>query len=216
MKTLVQCDFDGTITEEDVSFLLLDIFADPSWREMLKEYMAGKMGVGIFNTKAFAMIKADREALLDVVLNSGRVVIKPGFPELVNYCKTAGMEFVIVSNGQDFYIDALLQQTGVTDVKFFAARSRFLPEGLEVKYIGPDGNTVINDFKENYAKLFLSQGYQIIYIGNGVSDIFPARHARHVFATGDLVGKCRETKLDYTPFKDLHDVIRGLQSLRLD
>ena len=216
MKTLIQCDFDGTITEEDVSFLLLDIFADPSWREMLKEYLAGKMGVGIFNTRAFAMIKADRQTLLDVVLNSGRVVIKPGFPELVNYCRTAGMEFIIVSNGQDFYLNALLQQMGVTGVKFFAAQTRFLSEGLEVNYIGPDGSIVTNDFKESYTKLFLSQGYQVIYIGNGVSDYFPARHARHVFATGDLIGKCREANLDYTPFNDLHDVIRGLQSLRLD
>ncbi len=30
-KTLVQCDFDGTITEEDVSFAMLDAFADGDW-----------------------------------------------------------------------------------------------------------------------------------------------------------------------------------------
>jgi 2-hydroxy-3-keto-5-methylthiopentenyl-1-phosphate phosphatase len=28
IQTLVQCDFDGTVTEEDVSFMLLDAFAD--------------------------------------------------------------------------------------------------------------------------------------------------------------------------------------------
>ena len=36
-KTLVQCDFDGTITEEDVSFMLLDAFADRDprrWRQL--------------------------------------------------------------------------------------------------------------------------------------------------------------------------------------
>ena len=35
MKLAVQCDFDGTITEEDVSFLILDTFVGDIWREML-------------------------------------------------------------------------------------------------------------------------------------------------------------------------------------
>jgi len=39
-KTLIQCDFDGTITEEDVSFILLDTFARGDWRRLLKEYKA--------------------------------------------------------------------------------------------------------------------------------------------------------------------------------
>ncbi len=33
-KTLVQCDFDGTVTEEDVSFMLLDAFANGGWRQL--------------------------------------------------------------------------------------------------------------------------------------------------------------------------------------
>ena len=61
MKTLVQCDFDGTITEEDMGFLLLDSFASKDWRRLLTEYREGRMSVGRFNTKAFAMVKADSE-----------------------------------------------------------------------------------------------------------------------------------------------------------
>ena len=38
MKTLIQCDFDGTVTEEDVSFFLLDAFAQGDWRALLREY----------------------------------------------------------------------------------------------------------------------------------------------------------------------------------
>jgi len=30
---IIQSDFDGTITEEDVSFALLDVFAQGDWRE---------------------------------------------------------------------------------------------------------------------------------------------------------------------------------------
>ena len=34
MKTLVQCDFDNTIAESDVSFMLLDAFADGDWQQL--------------------------------------------------------------------------------------------------------------------------------------------------------------------------------------
>ncbi len=216
MKTVVQCDFDGTITEEDVGFLLLDTFADSNWRQMLKEYQAGKISVGVFNTRAFATIKADKQTLLDFVFNSGKFKIRPGFQELLSYCSGKGLEFVIVSNGQDFYIEAILRRMGVNNIEFFAARSRFKSEGLEVKYIGPDGSELLDSFKEAHTELFLNRGYRVIYVGNGISDIYPARRAHHVFAIGDLLRRCREENLDCTPFDDLNDVVRGLKFLQLD
>ena len=64
MKTLFQCDFDGTITREDVSFLILDAFGDKGWRQLFQEYTEGKISVGRFNTLACATVKADKETLL--------------------------------------------------------------------------------------------------------------------------------------------------------
>ncbi len=215
MKTLIQCDFDGTITEQDVSFLLLDNFADPSWRNLLKDYTEGRISVGAFNTRAFAMIKADKPTLLNFVLNSDKIKIRPGFPELLSYCSQNGVELVIVSNGQDFYIDAILAKLGINHLKAFAARSRFTPQGIEVNYIGPDGRILEDNFKEAYTRLFLDRGYRVIYVGNGASDIYPARRAHHVFATGDLLKQCQQEGLPCTPFNDLNDVASGLKRLPL-
>ena len=214
-RTLVQCDFDGTITVEDVSFLLLDTFADGNWREMLKEYQNRKISVGAFNTRAFAMIKAGKDTLLDFVLNSGKVQIRPGFQELIDYCTANDLEFVIVSNGQDFYIDAILKDRGIQGVKFFAATSRFSTAGVEVHYIGPEGKVVQDSFKETYTRLFMSQGYRVIYAGNGLSDIYPAKLAYYTFATGELIKGCRECNLPYTPFDDLNDLVKGMELLKL-
>ncbi|MFC2002307.1 MtnX-like HAD-IB family phosphatase [Chloroflexota bacterium] len=215
MKTVFQCDFDGTITEEDVSFLLLDAFADGNWRQLLEEYKEGKIPVGPFNTRVFAMIKDDEQTLLDFIFKSGQVKIRPGFGELLSYCSQKGVEFVIVSNGLIFYIEAILRDIGIKGIKVFAAQNRFGPEGMEVKYLGPDGNQVEDSFKEAYTRLFLSRGNQIVYAGNGVSDIYPARRAHHVFATGDLLERCQTTNLNCTPFDDLNDIVRGLEPLPL-
>lgn len=210
-KTLVQCDFDGTITQQDISFLLLDAFADGDWRQLLTEYREDKISVNHFNTYAFAMLKADKQALLEFM--RGKVVIRPGFHELLAYCQRRGFHFVVVSNGLDFYIEALLGDLGVNNIEVFAAETRFTPEGLKVRYIGPDGSKLDRGFKEAYIRLFLGKGYRIVYIGNGASDIPSAKLAHHIFATGELLDYCKETNLNCLPFVDHNDIVRGLESL---
>lgn len=211
MKTLFQCDFDGTLTEEDVSFMILDAFATGDWRRLLTQYREGKIPVGRFNTRAFAMVKADKPTLLQFVRSKAR--IRTGFHELLAYCHRQGFEFVIVSNGLDFYIDTILGDMGIDNIQVFAARTRFTADGIDVRYIGPRGNQLEDNFKDAYVSLFLGRGYRLIYAGNGISDVSPARQAHHIFATGELLTCCQEINLNCTPFTDLNDVIRGLEFL---
>jgi 2-hydroxy-3-keto-5-methylthiopentenyl-1-phosphate phosphatase len=211
MKTLVQCDFDGTVTEEDVSFFLLDTFAQGDWRRLLQEYKEGKISVGEFNTRSFAMVKNDKAALLEEVKVKSKV--RPGFHELVNYCQKKGFRLVIVSNGLDFYIRAVLKDLGLENIEVHAAQARFHPEGMVVRYVAPDGKIVDDGFKEAYIKLFLESGYRVIYVGNGDSDFPPAKYAHHVFATGDLLEYCRENNLNCTPFENFIDIVTYIDLL---
>jgi 2-hydroxy-3-keto-5-methylthiopentenyl-1-phosphate phosphatase len=208
MKTLVQCDFDGTVTEKDTSFFLLDAFAQGDWWRLLQEYKAHKISVGEFNTKAFAMVKADKPTLLKAL--RGRVEVRDGFCELVNYCRGKGFKLVIVSNGLDFYIKAILKDLGLKKTEVHAAQASFHPEGMRVHYVGPDGKKLEDGVKEAYTKLFLRLGYTVIYVGNGDSDVAPAKYAHHVFATGELLTYCRENNLRYRPFENFIDVVREL------
>lgn len=212
-KVAVQLDFDGTVTEEDVSFLLLDTYVGPVWREYLKEYESGRMTVGAFNRWVFGMMKADRRTMTELVLTSERVKIRPGFKELTDYCSQQGYRTVIVSNGLDFYIQAILESLGISRVEVHAAENEFYPGGVNVRYLGPDGAELEAGFKEAYTGLLRKEGYEVIYIGNGKSDIYSARQSRHVFATAELLGRCRKEGLACLPFKDFFDVIRGLEKL---
>ncbi len=208
-QTLVQCDFDGTITEKDVSFALLDAFADGDWRQLFREYQGGKISVGRFNTDAFAMVKASRESLLKVV--ESRVKVRPGFHELVAYCRHRNFRLVIVSNGLDFYIKEILKDIGEGDIEVFAAQTRFHSGGLEVQFVGPDGSHLDDNFKGAYVDSFLGEGYRIFYVGNGTSDILPAKRCHHIFATGDLLAHCQQANLDCTPFTNFNEVVRVLE-----
>jgi 2-hydroxy-3-keto-5-methylthiopentenyl-1-phosphate phosphatase len=211
MAMIIQCDFDGTITEEDVSFMLLDAFAPGDWREWLQRYRENRIPVGEFNTRAFAMLKASKAELLEVARD--KVRLRAGLHELVSYCRRRGFRFMIVSNGLDFYITAILKDAGLGDIEVYAAKTRFYRRGLKVQYIGPDSTPLISDFKEAYTRAFLKQGYRVVYVGNGPSDIAPAVHAHHIFATDGLLDGCREMNLKCTPFNDLNDIVTGLESL---
>jgi 2-hydroxy-3-keto-5-methylthiopentenyl-1-phosphate phosphatase len=208
---IIQSDFDGTITEEDVSFALLDAFASGDWRKLFEQYQQGKMTVGDFNTKAFAMVKASRDELLKVA--RAEVKLREGLRNLVNYCQERGWRFLVVSNGLDFYIKEILEDVGLGNIEVHAATTKFNPEGLQVQYIGPDGNPLKKGFKEAYTKLFLAQGYQVVCIGNGPSDYSPAALAQHVFARDGLLDVCKEKKLHCQPYEDLNEVVRGLEKI---
>jgi len=211
VKTLFQCDFDGTITPEDVSFLILDAFGSRGWRQLLEQYRKGKISVTHFNTRAFTAVKADEETLVRFVRDKAKM--RPGFHNLVDYCQRHGFRFVIVSNGLDFYIKTILSDIGAGDIEVFAAQTGFGADGIEARYLGPQGEQLEDRFKEAYLRSFREGGYRVIYAGNGFSDIAPARKASHVFATGELLTACKEMDITCTPFNDLRDIVKGLKSL---
>jgi len=209
MKTLIQCDFDGTITDEDQAYLLLANFADGDYKKLAADYRAGIISVGDFNSRAFRMIKQDRQTLVNFIRQT--VKIRAGFNELLDYCRQQEYRFVIVSNGLDFYINTILSDIGAGEVEVFAAETQFNPTGLEVKYIGPDGTELRSDFKEKYTRDFLKQGYRVIYLGDGLSDIGAAGLAGYIFARHELLDLCQQQGLNFTPFDDFRDVLRALE-----
>lgn len=191
--------------------MLLDTFAQGDWRKWLQQYREHKITVGYFNAKAFAMVKVGEKELLEAV--RGEVRLRDGLHELVTYCQCRGFRFVIVSNGLDFYVKSILKDAGLGDIEVHAAQTRFHPSGLKVQYIGPDGTPLSSDFKEAHIRVFLKQGYRVVYVGNGPSDIAPALHAHHIFARDELLDCCREMNLECKPFDDLNDIIKGLELL---
>jgi 2-hydroxy-3-keto-5-methylthiopentenyl-1-phosphate phosphatase len=157
------------------------------------------------------MVKTDKKTLISYTRQHSQ--LRGGFKELLDYCKKNNIEFVIVSNGLDFYIETLLNDLGLNKLKTIAGRTEFNHNGITVRYIGPEGNELMSGFKEAYARLYINQGYRIVYIGNGISDISAARLSYRVFARDDLLEYCSESSLKCIPFDDLNDVIKGLADI---
>jgi 2-hydroxy-3-keto-5-methylthiopentenyl-1-phosphate phosphatase len=209
-KTLIQCDFDGTVTYKDVSFLLLDAFVGYEWRDYLDQYQEGKISVGEFSRKSFGMVKASRQQMLDYIKN--RVRIRPGFKQFVQFCKSKDFSLVVVSNGLDFYIDNILKNLGLVDIEYHAAETIFNPGVLQVRYVNPEGKTIDTDFKLSYMEKFLDEGYEVVYIGDGNSDFVPAQKCHRIFATNSLLRRCKYHDLACAPFSDFFDIVKVMET----
>jgi 2-hydroxy-3-keto-5-methylthiopentenyl-1-phosphate phosphatase len=213
-KTLVQCDFDGTITIRDVSYIILDAFATGDWRQWEKKYAAGDISVGRFSRETFSLVTADRQTILEYIKD--RVVIRPGFEEFVTLCRRRDLRLVIVSNGLEFYIKQVLEDIGFPDLEVHAADTHFYQDGLRVEYTGPDGTVVDDGPKGRFARLFLADGYRVMYIGDGRSDFEPARHCHMIFAAangGSLLPYCRRENVACQPYTSFYDIISVMETM---
>jgi 2-hydroxy-3-keto-5-methylthiopentenyl-1-phosphate phosphatase len=194
-----------------MSFLILDTFGQPGWRRILEQYKVGEITIADFNARAFADVKADEATLRRFVRENAEV--RPGFRELLAYCREHDIDFAVVSNGLDFYIKIILETVGVDGVDVFAARAQFGDNGIESNYFCPGGKLIRDKFKDAYLAAFQGQGYRVLYAGNGPSDLAPARKSAHIFATGSLLDQCRELQIEHSPFDDFNEVITVLKSL---
>ena len=209
-KILIQCDFDGTVTFDDISFMLLDAFATGDWRALDDEYTAGKITVGEFNNRVFSMLGADKKEMLDYL--KGKVVVRTGFEDFAALCKKKGIRLVIVSNGWDFYVRQILEDKGLGNLEYHSSET-FVDKGkLRVRYVGPDGSVVDNEFKEKYVNKYVKEGYHVVYIGNGSSDLSPAKSAHQIFATESLLEHCQRIGLSCIPFTSFHEISQVVSS----
>lgn len=205
---MIQCDFDGTVTEDDISYYILNKFAQGDWRRLLHEYQEKRISVDKFNSSVFALVKADKLTLINAI--KGKSIVRKGFQNLVLFCNNKNYRLVIISNGLEFYIREIFNDLGLNNLEIYAAQAEFHPDGLVVQYIGPEGERLDDGLKEMYVRLFLKQGYNVIYIGDGSSDIEAAKQAHRIFARDQLLNYCRENSIECEPFNDFNDIVRKM------
>jgi len=205
---IIQCDFDGTVTTNNVSLLLRERFAIGNWQRIEADYLQGRLGVDESNKRQFALIREPKEKL--VAFASKNAKVRAGFSDFAYYCRSSGIRLIIVSSGLDFYIEAVLNKIGARDIELYCARTSFGQDGIAVSYIGPDGSLLKQGFKEKYLTWLKKRGGRVTYIGDGLSDLAAASAADQVFATGHLHRLLGAKQVSHYSFTDFHDILHQL------
>jgi 2-hydroxy-3-keto-5-methylthiopentenyl-1-phosphate phosphatase len=202
-------DFDDTIVMGNTSRAVFERFGAPEWREHEAEYHAGRLTVEEYNVAAMRTVTATYEELR--AFSAEAATIRPGFLELLDWAHWNGWLPVVVSNGFDFYVDAVLDKAGVERVARHTARTRFDYRWLAT-YLSPRGVDVLDGFKLSYAASFQGMGDFVAYVGDGASDIEAAKLAQAVFARDTLLRALDGVHPRIYPFETFHDVVKVLGS----
>src|SRR5215475_8128124 len=98
MVLSVLIDFDGTVALEDTTDLLLERFADPLWRQVEADWVAGRIGSRECLSRQIDLVRASPSDLDEL---ADEVAVDPGFTDFVAAARSMGLRMVIGSDGFD-------------------------------------------------------------------------------------------------------------------
>lgn len=213
-KVEVFLDFDGTITQSDILDELVARYAvDDSWKELERKWQAGRIGSRECLSKEFDLVAITR-AELNAFLET--IALDPGVEGFFQCLAENRIPVTIVSDGVDQFIRKVLKRLD----------RRIIPRGLTVranaiehargrlKLVMPHGDaaceTAAAHCKCRSAGQRHRSGRLAIYVGDGLSDLCPARRADLVFAKGRLAEALERESIPFIPFNTLVDVTDAL------
>ncbi len=202
-------DFDGTVTVTDVAALLLDEFTDDGWKQIEKVYREGKITCREALRTQFETLKGTKKEMTDFMDANAR--IDPDFKPFLSYCRENEIPVRIVSEGLDFYIEHLLRVNNI-DVPFFTNKAHFEDGRIRISF--PNASPKCADCgtcKLEVLKDWKDEGKKIIYAGDGMNDICPAKSCDVVFAKGDLLSHYRREGLEHIEIDGYADIMSEIQ-----
>lgn len=208
MMYAVLSDFDGTITPINVMDTLYEMFGGPSTRFYMARWQRGEISTMEEVEQVFKTVKSTRHEMESFLRT---VELDPGFKSLLAFCQEMDYPFAIVSDGLRWYIDYILNIHGVEELKIYAGEIIFLEKGFRFEYPWYDPVFPLRSTaKPSIVRDYQSKGYQVVFVGDGLSDIEAAEVADVVYAKDVLLREARERGIGVREFEELQDVHRGL------
>ncbi|HCV43269.1 MAG TPA: 2-hydroxy-3-keto-5-methylthiopentenyl-1-phosphate phosphatase [Bacteroidetes bacterium] len=219
MALKIFVDFDGTITKRDVGNAFFRKYVgQAAYDEMLREYKDERISAQeCFRKGIVAIATLNRDEAVTFVRSQE---IDPSFKEFLDYCRKKDLEFHIVSDGLDFYIDEILAANGIAGVSIFANNLRLIPvDGraecdLQIDFPYADAECRrCASCKRNIMLTHSGDEDLIAYVGEGYSDQCPVQYADIVFAKDALQTYCQRENISYYLYDSFRDVVERLDVL---
>jgi 2-hydroxy-3-keto-5-methylthiopentenyl-1-phosphate phosphatase len=206
---LILCDFDGTITERDVTDLVWNAWVPHAERNrMLSEVAGGRWSMHRYIAHGYGFVREPPDALRTQLRS--RVQIRPGWPRLLDVVRTSKSRLHIVSNGLDLYIRDFVPasvQVSCFNARFDGSYQVDLPEGCVLL----EGE----EFKVNRVRQMIAgNGKELVaYIGDGRADFEPALLCNLIFAVREsqLAYLCRSHSIATVEFDSFETVAECLR-----
>lgn len=206
----VWIDFDGTITRKDVLDELIATFAiDDRWCQAEARWQAGLIGSMECLSEEFSTLSVDADTLRQFLTT---IPIDPGAGALFALLRANGVPFTILSDGVEQFIAAILARLPAGVVPVRANRIEHVGQRIQLRcpHHHEQCSSAAAHCKCRSASLLGNANRTSIYIGDGRSDLCPARKADLVFAKGALARLLEREGRAFIPFDTLNDVAAAL------
>ena len=208
----VLCDFDHTVTREDVTDGLLARFANPAWEWLERAWCEGRIDARDCMAAQVSLLEvAPRE--LDAYLDG--IEIDPAFARFAAFCGRAGVGLEIVSDGLDYAVHGVLKRHGVAHLPVTANRLQMLDHGrwaVSPRHAGGDCRGRQGVCKCAVARVPNARTHRLL-IGDGRSDFCVAEQVDLVFARDGLLAHCRDNGIPHQPIANFSEALSALQHL---
>jgi len=201
----IYCDFDATVTLNDVWDNLFKRFGDPYafkvWEKFnTKEYTAAQCIAEACNT-----VQGAKPEEMNAMFESEP--LRPGFTDFVEFCTSANIKVTIVSDGFSLYIDPILKHHRL-DIPYYANNVELTSAGtLSVEFRhARESCRFCGACKCGTIMTTSADEDTIVYIGDGYSDHCPVEISDVVFARDMLSRFCSKQGIPYHPFEDFYQV----------
>lgn len=192
----ILCDFDGTISAQDVTDTLLEHFGRPGWQDLEEQWLAGEIGSRECMAGQIALLDMSRQALDELLAT---IPVDPDFSRFVALAERYQIPVHVVSDGLDYPIYHLLARQGITQVPVVANLLKQVDERrweLTFPWQSDDCRAASGVCK--CATMQQRSRGATLLIGDGRSDFCLAHQATHVFARGALLRECQQHALAHS------------------
>ncbi len=208
----VLCDFDHTITAQDVTDGLLARFADPAWERLEAAWRDGRINARTCTWAQVALMDAT-PAQIDTYVDG--VEVDRSFAAFVAFCDSAAVGLEVVSDGLDYGVRRILNRHGLGHLPVTANRLEFQSAGrcaVRFGHPGADCRAGQGVCKCAVAGQ-LSPDTRRLLIGDGHSDCCLAGQVDLVFARDRLLAHCQENAIPHLAINDFTQALAALRAL---
>jgi 2-hydroxy-3-keto-5-methylthiopentenyl-1-phosphate phosphatase len=204
-------DFDGTISHQDSTDILLERFADPAWREIESSWQAGLIGSRQCMAEQVTLLRMS-EAELESFIDG--IEIDPAFPAFIAACRACDIDVSVVSDGLDRIVGGVLARCKLANLAVCANALVFLGDNnwrLHSPHRSNSCRSAAGTCKcqvaARYGKAERSAPKLTLLIGDGRSDQCLAEEADFVLAKSALAPYCGRRNIPHLAFTGFADVL---------
>ena len=191
-KEIFLIDFDITISRNDSTDTLMQVFNPEKHNEIKAKYRSGEITMREYLKNGLESLKITKEQFVDTLK---LVKIDETFKHFVE----SGHKFKIVSAGTTLNILGALEHSGIKLSEDDVISNPYLDAE---QYYGVDKKEIVEKYKK--------QGYKVYFLGDGPSDYRAIEAADFVFIRKGTraVKFCQENDIPFEEFGDFDEVLK--------